>query len=178
MTAEAENMLNPPAADFETGAVTAATIAGETFDEEVKTEETGADGVNETQAGGAAQEADENAAPEIKDPDAKLIYDNISKESGQAEETDGPDEIETAEENVTADEEDNAGDEEEYEKKYDINKETEHSGPPDGGRKTFGVGEYGSETLPAANEEKNDGRAARDTKGNIKSDKKSAPRYD
>lgn len=178
MTAEAESMLNPPAADFETGAGTAATIAGETFNEEVKPEETGADVANETQPGGAAQDATENDAPAVKDTDAKIIYDKFSKETGWAEEAGRTDDIETAEENEAADEEDNAGDEEEYEKQHDINKETGQSGPPDGGRKTFGAGEYGEEILPAADEEKNDGRAARETKGNIKSDKKSAPRYD
>lgn len=178
MTAEAESMLNPPAADFETGAGTAGAVSVVTDGEEVKPEETGADGADETQPGGADQDADENAAPALKDQDEKIIYDKFSKDPGQAEEADGTDEIETAEETVTADEEDNAGEEEEYEKQHDINKETEQNGPADGGRKTFDAGKSASETIPAADAEKKDGRAARDSKGNIKSDKKHSPKYD
>jgi hypothetical protein len=185
MTAEAENMLNPPAADFESHVGTAEAVSGISDGEEAKTEESGADGVSETQSGGDAQDATENDAPAVKDTDAKIIYDKFSKETGWAEEAGGTDDIETADESKTAYEEDNDedeeggdADEEEYEKQYDINKETGQSGPPDGGRKTFGAGEYGEEILPAANEEKNDGRAARETKGNIKSEKKHSPKYD
>lgn len=186
MTAEAENMLNPPAADFETGAGTAVAVSIVTDGEEVKTEETGADGVNQTQSGGDAQDADENIPLEPEDREAKVSYDKFSNETGRAEEADGTDDIENADENKTAYDEDNDEDEDgggtdeeaEYEKQYGINKETGQNGPPDGGRKTFDAGKSASEPIPAADAEKKDGHAARDSKGNIKSDKKYSPKYD
>ncbi len=170
MTAEAESMLNPPAADFEGAAGTAAIIAGADDEKNEITGETSDDAAAGTLTGPDDRDADEAAAPETFEPKDKTIYSNITHEPDRTEDTVKAAEMQAADEAETGEEAEY--EEEEYEKQYDINKEKDHT-LLDGGN-----ADGAEDATPEANSEKNDGRAARDIKGNIKKDKKSTPRYD